>query len=552
MNWSFIQRILLKAEHRSDACGQRLLKQQKALKPDKALKSHPRFIFGQQRKGSAMMICVLLLGLFLTLGVGVLLNSQIFLQVQGFRKLNTLSSYAAENGIKEALEKTKARAEELYSGLEIDEELFADIKRQLETGKPELIEPLRANSVLTQKEEFSGMSWETIATGQLSSFFALEQYLKATFELTIKSTGQMQGFSGKRSQELLLGLTFYAGHLPLNQLPLAVEDGGLKEAERDQVKIIQNKTNLAQARLFFLKNSFIPEDALPLISRGLKILKPDRLPNWLLRQALGLEPNNEPIPDGVYLVKHDLGLGGVYVQGDLDELLLGIENDFQLIQFRQEDRGWLLKFNPAKGETFFMTPETSESFESLPVPIIMVNGQINSLATGKINQEGYLILIDDRQTPAVLSGLKLAIVCSRKINLTSDLISEGLEWKDGIPDVRSQQSQLIIWSTGKDFQSEELVDGGINLLSGSNKDWMITANLIAGGQGLQITVPAGEVNLVGSLAAIKINPGQNHLTINHQVEAPTSGTESSDFQVYSEKALLHLSEFKILEWRPGR
>jgi hypothetical protein len=552
MNWSFIQKTLSKAESENNFISNNKMLKEKLIFFGADIKIGSSHYFIQSRKGSGMVVCVLLLGLFLTLGVSLMLSSQLFLQVQGFRKLSTISSYAAENGIKEALEKTEARAEEVYSGAEINEEMFLKLKQQLEAGQLDLIEPLLAEAVLSRTDEFSGMKWQTAATGRLSSLLSLEQYLKAAFEFNIKSTGQVQGFSGKRSKELVLGLTIYAGHLPLNQLPLAVEDGGLKETEKSQIKIIQNKANLSQSRPLSLNDTFIPDEALPLISRGLKIFRPDRLPNWLLRQALGLEDNNEQVPDGVYLVRDDLGLGGVYVQGDLDELVLGIENDSQLIQFRQADELWLLKFNPAKGETFFITSKNQESFDSLPLSIIMVNGEIESLAAGNINPDGYLVAIEDKQSPALLNGLRLTIVCSRKINLTSDLILQGVEWKDGIPYVKSKQSQLIIWSTGKDFQSEELVDGGISLLGGINKDRIIAANLIAGSQGLQISSTSAEVKIVGSLAATNIELGQNRLAVFHQPENQPDAIDQTDLQVYSTKPLIHLSEFKVMEWRPSR
>ncbi|MBC7361769.1 MAG: hypothetical protein H5U06_05760 [Candidatus Aminicenantes bacterium] len=568
MSWYSIQRTSLKIHGPEPEAGQQQVSGQQtparksalsrsfvARKGDSwnLLKNIPGHWLKKDRKGSAMVVCLLLLGIFLTLGVGLMLNSQIFLKVQGFRKLNRLSSYAAENGIKEALEKTQTRAEELYSGVEIDEGLFFELKKQLESGRVAIIEPLLVEAVIRQREEFSGMSWETGATGQISEINYYDGYLKASFELNIKSTGQVQGFSGKRSVELLLGLTFFSGHLPLNQLALAVEKEGFKESDQSKVKIIPaDRKNIISNRPLAISGPFIPENALPLISRGLKIFRPDRLPNWLLRQALGLEPNSEPIPDGVYLVKDDLGLGGVYVQGDLTELLMGIENGFQLVQFRQEPRCWLLKFDPVQGKTFFITPEGNEYFELLPVPIIMVNGKIESLAAGKANQEGYLIPYEDEPTPAFLSGVRLTIVCSGKIDLTSNLIPEGLEWKEGLPYLKSKQSQLIIWSTGKDFQSEELVDGGINLVSDSDRIRIIAANLIAGGQGAKATPTSAEVKLIGSLAATTINLGQNQLTIFPQTESTVNETEEPDLQVYSEKALLHLSEFRILEWRSVR
>jgi len=93
-----------------------------------------------------------------------------------------------------------------------------------------------------------------------------------------------------------------------------------------------------------LSKGTIPDDALPLISRGLRLLKPDGLPNWLLRQALDLPPGHEPVPDGVYLIRNDPWVRAeLFVQGDLDELLLGIQAEWQIVQFQQEEKTWQVK-----------------------------------------------------------------------------------------------------------------------------------------------------------------------------------------------------------------
>ncbi len=54
--------------------------------------------------GSALVVCLLVMTVFASLGLGWLVSSQLFLQVEGSRKLNRLTLYAAENGLKTSLE----------------------------------------------------------------------------------------------------------------------------------------------------------------------------------------------------------------------------------------------------------------------------------------------------------------------------------------------------------------------------------------------------------------------------------------------------------------
>jgi len=553
INWSSIPRIFAKANEQHEDRLSAIKQMPPPLSYSLKNKNSGKVPLLNKPRGSALIVSILIMAIFLTLGTGLLLNSGIFLQAQGFRKLNRLSAYASENGIKQALHRSIIKAEEISSKPEIEESQYQDIEKGLKAGELIIIQPLLKEATLNQEDEFSGMCWETHSSARFSEYISFEGYLRATFGLNIESTGWVQGFSGKKSEELLCRITLMAGHLPLNQLPLVVEKDELDKAVMNQIKIKNpDPANLIAESINLSSKPLIPNDALPLISRGLKIFKPEKLPSWLLRQALGLEPGNEKVAEGVYLIQDDLSLGGVYVQGDLDELLFGIDHGYQLIQFRQGEQLWLLKFNPEFRTAFFISAEGSLEFNELPIPIIMINGQVKSLAAGSIQTSGYLAYQDDEATPAFLSGFKITLVCSGQVNLTSNLYSEGLEWKKELPYLRSKQSQIIIWSTGKDFQTEELTDGGINLISETDKTRIIEANLIAGGHGLKTNSESEEIKLVGSLAAKALDLGKTDLTIFNFSNKTVDSTPTPDLLVCSETPLIYISELRILEWRPVR
>lgn len=508
--------------------------------------------FGTPR-GSALMVCLLVMAILMTLGIGLLFNSSIFLKTYGFRKLSRLTSLAAENGIKQAWNRVEATAATIFSKPEISEELFQAWQQSPESRGLETVRPLLEAGSTGQHDDFSGLSWETISSAGLAELYSDEHYLKATFGFNIKSSGRVQGFFGARVEELKCELVLLAGHLPLDQVPAAVNLDGIQKDDLPKIKVKSLQPGAtATSGLKTLTRQFISDDALPLLSRGLKILKPDSLPNWLLRQVLGLEPGNETIPDGVYLVQDSLGPGGIYVQGNLDQLVLGIDNGFQVIQFHQAESLWLLRFNPSTARTSFITPSVRQDFNELPVPVIMINGQVLELAAGRPNGAGFLEQTDDEDTPAFLNGLKLTIVCSGKINLTSNLFSDGLDWRKGLPYLRSKQSQLIIWSTGKDFQSEEMVEAGIRLLGKAGREAVVEASLIAGGRGFSAEASADKINIIGSLTATALDPGRSETNIYNPPPITQPSSSEPDLRVYSEIALLHLSHIKILEWRPSK
>ncbi len=504
------------------------------------------------RPGSAFIACLLVMSIFMTLGLGLLLNSRLFLQAQGFRKLSRLSSYAAENGVKQSLNRMLEKAQEISSETEINEEIFLALRKSIEAGKTEAVGPLLEAGLVNESEDFSGFSWLTETTAVLNDLYTDEFYFRATFGLNIKSTGRVQGFSGAGSEEVKAELVLLAGHLPLNLVPAVVEKTGISEKEIQKIKLKDLQPGVAPvSTIKRTSGKFIPEDALPLLARALKILRPERIPYWLLRQALGLEPGNDPVPDGVYLVEDSLGPGGLYVQGDLDRLLFGIDRGFQSVQLEQGEARWLLRFNPSTATTHFFSPEGSREFAELPIPLVMVNGEVSELRTGRRGKDGFLTPAEDESTPAFLKGVRITVVCSGKIKIASSLFSEGLEWENGLPYLRSKQSELIIWSTGKDFQTAETVAGGIEIQEAWGKKITIEASLVAGGSGLTVSAETGEVEIIGSLAATSVNTGSREVSIYHGPHEPFQNA-APDLQVYSETPLFHLSHLRILQWRSLR
>ncbi len=505
--------------------------------------------------GSALVVCLLVMAIFTSLGLGWLTSSQIFLQVEGSRKLNRLTLLAAENGLKVSLELINEHLQQSCSGQEIDEDAFQRLRDRLLSDET-LLAGSDLDKIIEAKEsydDFSQMTWQVSTSIENAGLEDFEQYLRSTCRLIIDATGRVQGFTGQRSEEVVALLTFYTGHLPLDRLSAAIEAGGLPEEGRDQINIIpSNPASIKNDQPLTLSQGTIPDNALPLISRGLKILKPDALPDWLLRQALGLPPGNEPVPDGVYLIRDDLGPGGVFVEGDLTQLLLGIETDWQIIQFHQEEKTWQIKFNPPSQKINFITPDGQIDDDGLLIPLIMINGQVKNLACGQPGQDGFLIPSSEEETLSILSDCRLTIVSAGEINITTSLKAQGLEWKEGIPYLRQPDSPLTIWSTGKDFQTEEQVDGGINLLSQENNPMTIAGNLVAGGEGLKIDSKRGEVQVAGSLAATRINPGDNQLTVFTGLQTGSLEDDTGGLNIYSDKPLIHLNEFKIIEWRVAK
>lgn len=258
----------------------------------------------------------------------------------------------------------------------------------------------------------------------------------------------------------------------------------------------------------------IPDDVGPLLSQALniKIFSPEDLSTAELRAALGLEPTRDPIPEGVYLIKNDLGLGGVYVHGDVQEMVLAVEAGYQIISFRQNEETWTLKFNPARSQTEFSAPSGTLAYELVPLGIVMVNGRIESLGGGIPNSTGAPSLVRDEVVPSLLQGISLTIVSSDQTAISSHLVDQGLRWQNGIPYLKDSTSQLVVYSTGKDFWSDEDRQGNILIDANAPNEIKIQAS-IAARDGFIIEGNSKTLSLVGGLQTSSLDVHGNILKI---------------------------------------
>ena len=115
----------------------------------------------------------------------------------------------------------------------------------------------------------------------------------------------------------------------------------------------------------------IPSDATPQLAETLriKIFSPDKLTVYQLRQALGLPLVNEPVPDGVYLIVNDAGLGRRLRSGRRRGNDPGrrLRPAVPPIPARGRDSGGcgsILR----KSETEFSGPRKAESYDRSPSP----------------------------------------------------------------------------------------------------------------------------------------------------------------------------------------
>ena len=509
----------------------------------------------KRKTGTMFIVTIFCFFVFSTLALGLVFLSQIHLRLNGLRKDSVLMDYASENGIKTGFHDLMKALNSATSPRVISKENYERLKESTACAQLRLVEEAVGRSFpVVILETGEGLTWKSQTNCFWDSFAEAENFFLAQFRLEIDSEGWLKSLPPRRNSRLQTRAGILAGHVPLSFFPLLI-DKNLDSEERhdfekeNEIEITLPPQNLSPAQASFAQEALIPQEADALIEKALniKIFRPQDLSTAKLRLVLGLEESDAPVPDGVYLLQNDLGLGGIYVQGDVKEMVTAIEEDFQVISFRMEEDSWILKFSPSRSKTLFYSPSGLLSFNLLPLGIIIVNGKVESLGGGMVDAAGEVRLVRDEEIPSLLSGINLTLVASEKITITSHLIRRGVTWQEGIPYLKEKDAQLVIFSTGKDLWQDEARDGGIAIEADAPAGIQIHASLAAQGEGFRIEGKNRDIRLVGSLQTTEYIAQGNRLQIFPQ--HPSDFMNAAVLMPETEKPVIFLSFFEILAWK---
>ena len=501
------------------------------------------------------MSTTLLFLAFSVLGLSMLLLSQVHLKAGAGRKLSMMLDYASENAIKRGLEPF---IEGLDSGdtlVAIPPGLAADYKEDaLGGGLAVLTDFLGWTFPRQERETWEGTTWSAAVSCPDARVEDRGEYVSVTYGIRIDAEGSLTGFKPKRRSSSSASIEALTGRLPLPSIPLFINKDLSAEQEASFLGAnhitFRTERGGPRPRLQTAGPPLIPKEASSQVGKALKIdlFRPEDLNDAVLRRALGLEPSNEPVPDGVYLIQDDLGLGGIFVQGDLSEMVTAIDGDFQVIRFTMEAGEWVLRFSPELGQTRFTTPAATFAFDLVPAGIICVNGSIESLGGGIVGPSGEIVMMAGEAMPSILAGAGLTIVCSDRVTISSHLFSQGVRWRDGIPYVKDANAQVLIYATGKDIVGGSEAEGRIAVAEGAPPGLTVQASLVAAGAGFVIEGSGKKVELLGGIQATDLASGQNSLAISPDPSPIGTGPVSTDAPLTT-APMRYIVSFRVLEWR---
>lgn len=511
--------------------------------------------FKPRRKGSSTLMTAFIFVIFSTLGISMLSVTQIYLKSNAYKKHDLIMGYASENGIKQAFHQFMESLSRLSTPIPLSLQKFHSLKADsLNKGTQAVEMLLQTDFPITFSQSWKKMSWKSQLDFIFQQMEETKDYFKVEYTTQIKSVGQIKHFSPKKESELEGNTILLVGHLPLHSFPLLIDKPlNLKQREtflqENNITLVPEDRPPVPPQPHFSQGELLPQQAHSQLSQALKtkIFYPQKLSPLKLRRVLGLELIDEPVPEGVYLIKDDLGLGGVFVQGDVQEMILAIQGMYQLISFQTKRGQWILKFSPSERKTLFSSPENTSTYDLVPLGIIIVNGKISSLGGGIAEASGQISLVKKKEIPCILQGVKLSIISSDKITLSSHLIQQGAQWREGIPYLKDSTSQLMIFATGKDFLDDSRKSGEIIIGKDSSQKLHLHASLTASGKGFTIEGKEKNVHLLGNLHTSNFEGKGNQLNFRFDDRALKDETWIENTPKTS-KPVLHFSSFQLRHW----
>jgi len=243
-----------------------------------------------------------------------------------------------------------------------------------------------------------------------------------------------------------------------------------------------------------------------------------------------------------------MGLGGIFVQGDLDQMILAIEDDYQVICFQKDPDRWILKFDSSQSLTQFITPAENFVFDLVPLGIIIIAGEIKSLSGGSVNSEGDILPAIEEEIPCIRSGVNLTILSSEEVTIASHLVHQGVSWQDGVPYLKDSQSQLNIFTTGETLSGESSNSSGITIAAEAPSELKLQASLTTASGKISLEGSNKNITLSGSLHTPDYISNGNKLKILPDDRYPFA----SDLLQNAPKTklpLLAITELRIMAWR---
>jgi len=303
-----------------------------------------------------------------------------------------------------------------------------------------------------------------------------------------------------------------AGRLPLTTFPVLVDrvidqpaDAFL--AEKGIVNRSDKKAVVADIQPVFDSGRFL-FDSLKVSGSTL---------TWAaLRERFGLEPVDEPIPEGIYLPCEDGVIGAVFVQGPVEKIILSAGKGRQRIGIVKGGNRYNLSY--LTGGQDFQCWDPGIANGTVFSQKLIINGNVAS-----IEQEG---------TSSFLPGCCLTMLVSGQAVITSNLETGSLDVNP------LALGKLVLISSGGFLPGSASPDTGIIIDAGENAH--IEASLITSAK---IENRQAKLSLSGSLAAADLD-NQGIIEVTYRAPGTDTGAyfQTGDYTYINQFLISYIEE----------
>jgi hypothetical protein len=270
----------------------------------------------------------------------------------------------------------------------------------------------------------------------------------------------IQATDGRRRGAARAAVDLVSGDIPVGEFGLLVAQSS--DLAPDAF-LAAHGIEYAGALLPQVRPSPVAADARRLLADVLDLAV--ELPDWRrIRERFGLDPADEPIPAGIYLVRDKDGIRAAFVEGDLEKLTFAAAGLWQSIAFQGADFGEELRYRPGLGETDWSGPD-GPAIAGLPF-------------AGKIVVHGSVWGIEQGGAAAFLDGARIELLASGRLVVRTELQGEALAVG------RTRLPAILLMTVGRDFLNDEDVaaDVVIDIAGGSASDTaVVQAQVLSAG-----------------------------------------------------------------------
>ena len=228
-------------------------------------------IWFKKKQGAITLLSLFIFFVFCTLGMGMLLMSQIYLKISAYKKNVILLRYASENGIKQSYAFLLDRISGQSNPIVISDLEMEVLLEETLQGGTHIIEQLMGTGIpLYKTSSWNWMSWECQTVWTLNHMEIEEQSFQANFAVTIESEGTLQNFKTNKTSALDLEMEIFSGYLPLARLSFLLDQNLTPEQKSDfialnPVEFMPSEENKLPPQISFSEDNILPQTAVPQI-----------------------------------------------------------------------------------------------------------------------------------------------------------------------------------------------------------------------------------------------------------------------------------------------